>query len=536
MLGTLRNSCLLVLVVVLPHSIAAGSLPAEYTLTDSGMTGNGSRPAINFYGTTKLGAPSAAGQYAVTVPGINDAGVVVGNYVQDGQTHGFRGSENMGLMNTPHANFGARIDSLTAINNSGTVVGFFTSTVDRYWHAMRADTAWGSGDPELLYGGVNNQAKASDVNADGYVVGQAMDGGAYKACLWMNDSTATTRDGTSFVTLPAGAYCNARAVAINDSMNIVGNANGGALGGIYQSTVWVTGPNSTMAIAIPAPPSMMGLPGIHYIAADMNANGTVVGEAGQPWRLLAPFVWTPTAPNATTGFSAAMLSVTDGSTTHDVDPVQVNAKRGRCWAINDAGFAVGYVSGDLNGTGSVGETNGSFAYVEDACFGMDTQAFLWETNEGNTQAVLLESLLTPAERDIYHLVMATDINASNQISVLYKLDSEIATLGFANAKVYGGILNVIGAEAIPGDCDGDGDVDLTDLAILAGHYGATAPPMLGPAEGNFDGDGDVDLTDLALLAQNYGYGTMTAVPEPASLLLVAMVGGAMAIRRQRSRR
>jgi hypothetical protein len=49
----------------------------------------------------------------------------------------------------------------------------------------------------------------------------------------------------------------------------------------------------------------------------------------------------------------------------------------------------------------------------------------------------------------------------------------------------------------PGDLDGDGDVDLSDLAILLASYGVDAG-------GDLDGDGDTDLSDLAILLANYG--------------------------------
>jgi hypothetical protein len=53
---------------------------------------------------------------------------------------------------------------------------------------------------------------------------------------------------------------------------------------------------------------------------------------------------------------------------------------------------------------------------------------------------------------------------------------------------------------MPGDLNGDGDVDLVDLAVLLGAYHETD-------EGDVDGDGDTDVADLAALLANYGFGT-----------------------------
>lgn len=88
------------------------------------------------------------------------------------------------------------------------------------------------------------------------------------------------------------------------------------------------------------------------------------------------------------------------------------------------------------------------------------------------------------------------------------------------------------AGLIPGDCDGDGDVDLTDLALLAANWNATGASW---DDGDFDADGDVDLTDLAILAGNWNQGAMAVpagVPEPTS---AACIIGSMALLGSRRR-
>ncbi len=52
-----------------------------------------------------------------------------------------------------------------------------------------------------------------------------------------------------------------------------------------------------------------------------------------------------------------------------------------------------------------------------------------------------------------------------------------------------------------GDLDGDGEIDLSDLAALLAQYGATTGAVY--ADGDLDQDGDVDLSDLAALLAVY---------------------------------
>ncbi len=74
--------------------------------------------------------------------------------------------------------------------------------------------------------------------------------------------------------------------------------------------------------------------------------------------------------------------------------------------------------------------------------------------------------------------------------------------------IYGQFLGVQGA--CPGDLDGDGDTDLSDLAALLSAYGSfEGDPDYNPAA-DLDEDGDVDLPDLAALLADYGCGALGA--------------------------
>ncbi len=92
-----------------------------------------------------------------------------------------------------------------------------------------------------------------------------------------------------------------------------------------------------------------------------------------------------------------------------------------------------------------------------------------------------------------------------------------------------------------GDVNLDGLSDQTDLGLFAQNYEVLGPGVADGRnwdQGDFSGDGIVDQTDLGLLAQYYevyGFGG-GAVPEPASLVLLASGAACLLGRRRRSRR
>jgi hypothetical protein len=53
-----------------------------------------------------------------------------------------------------------------------------------------------------------------------------------------------------------------------------------------------------------------------------------------------------------------------------------------------------------------------------------------------------------------------------------------------------------------GDLNGDGSVDIADLAQLLAHFGMGGGATF--QDGDSDGDGDVDIADLAALLSNFG--------------------------------
>ena len=175
------------------------------------------------------------------------------------------------------------------------------------------------------------------------------------------------------------------------------------------------------------------LGGANSYAYDINAAGDVVGLS-----------------DTSAGASRAFLFATDAS-----GAVNARYDLGDLGNGHSAAYAVNS-QGDVVGTSS-------------------SKAFLW------TGGTLHDLNTMIAPNPDWRLETAWDINDSGQIVGVGMY------LGFPHAYL-------LSPQNCP-DFNGDGQADLTDLAILLSHFDETGPSVPGDA----DGDGDVDLTDLAIL-------------------------------------
>jgi hypothetical protein len=103
----------------------------------------------------------------------------------------------------------------------------------------------------------------------------------------------------------------------------------------------------------------------------------------------------------------------------------------------------------------------------------------------------------------------------------------------ANLFVFSTSLSELVA-GLDGDLDGDGFVGINDLNIVLGNWNQNVPP--GDPLADPTGDGFVGIADLNIVLGNWNAGTPptqgSAVPEPASMVLVSLLGGLALMRRQ----
>jgi hypothetical protein len=128
----------------------------------------------------------------------------------------------------------------------------------------------------------------------------------------------------------------------------------------------------------------------------------------------------------------------------------------------------------------------------------------WISNNDGGSWILAETVgpQSPGGWNVHVFTVGDFVTPTSQVKVRFEA-SDLAGGSVVEAGIDDfRVISLQCEDSCPGDLDGDGDVDLTDLAQLLAYYGVTSGAVY--EDGDLDGDGDVDLTDLAALLGVYG--------------------------------
>jgi probable HAF family extracellular repeat protein len=445
----------------------------SYTITDLGNLGFSSYPAA-----------------------INSNGQIVGtSYLDSAQTNScafFYDASSTGAKTMVNVFGAGSYSTANGINDSGQFVG---SVLDSYTSAGTTNYQYDgytanlgtqsftalsfSSTGQIIVGGqyTESASSANAINATGVIAGTTILPGdsSYTQYGFTYNPTAGTSSLFPNPTNAAGS-------------GLVVSNNGINASGVYVGTYGLSSASTAVHLAYYYDPTNGTINQIHtpvdtssgsyYAEANgVNASGQVVGGGVMS-----------TAGNGT--FHAYRFDIYGAGTMVDLGALGTG-DYSEAYGINTSAQIVGFSNLSAGGT--------SF------------HAFVYNSSGGMTD---LNSLI-PANSG-WDLEDATAINDSGWI-VGFGVNSAGATDGF---------LLEPGAAVVhnPGDVNGDGRVDINDLTIVLTNYGKTGMAW---SQGDIDGDptGHVDVNDLTIVLTDYNktYNSpLTAVPEPASLLMLAI--------------
>jgi hypothetical protein len=123
-------------------------------------------------------------------------------------------------------------------------------------------------------------------------------------------------------------------------------------------------------------------------------------------------------------------------------------------------------------------------------------------------------------------VVVNGVTLAGDGTALSSIDAGLAGYG-GHHLVYSADSLVAQMELIPGDINGDGLVDVADYNIWAANVGKTGATW---DQGDLNGDGLVDVADYNIWAANVG--KTSATPEPISMIILAIGGGLVGLKRR----
>ncbi len=135
------------------------------------------------------------------------------------------------------------------------------------------------------------------------------------------------------------------------------------------------------------------------------------------------------------------------------------------------------------------------AFVGDECRGVGTVV----TGGGNTVCqIIVRSNVTTGEKITFKCYDKTAMEEKN----LYGNAVQFSSDGIVGMPSSPYVLDLV-QKYIPGDADGDGVVDLTDVVAVFEFFMNGEYPGLVAAAADYDGDGVIDLTDAVLIFEFY---------------------------------
>jgi len=301
------------------NGLVTGVTPGAATITaaSEGKQGGASVTVINAIDLGTLGGVNAAcfnftpDSCNSQARGINASGQVVG-WSNGSVDHPFSPHAFLWQPNTPNGTTGTMIDLGTlpggnyseavGINASGQVAGMSSVAPGGNSHAF----LWTPSTPNGTTGtmidlGILPAAggNVTAINDYGQVAGLSSIGFFPQAWIWTpNTPNGTTGTTTMLGTLGGGAFSASHAYALNAFGQVVGMSNTASTD--LHAFLWTpTSPNGTVGSMIDI--GTLGGSG-SVIANGINASGQVVGEAnGTVFGQTRTFLWTPAAPNGTSG-------------------------------------------------------------------------------------------------------------------------------------------------------------------------------------------------------------------------------------------
>jgi hypothetical protein len=188
----------------------------------------------------------------------------------------------------------------------------------------------------------------------------------------------------------------------------------------------------------------------------------------------------------------------------------------------------GPTTADIGITYDAPFTAASEVVIELNAVGNQLNGFVWEASDPNGK---------PAEPQVTATITDFEPVINAGIAGIAYAEDDDGTIGvFRYVKAQD--TPFIDVDPSNGDFDGDGDVDGADFLTWQRGLGLTGQPDA--TTGDSDDDGDVDAADLALWQSHFGgapaVAAIGAVPEPASLALLAAGGMAIGGIRWRRRR